>query len=113
MWIIRMRTFLFLFTLAVAFCPTFAEDRRDLTALRLPHTTITLTEAVAAGGFTLFAHALPTGPPVDYRSLPAFCRVAAASKPTGDSDIRFEVWMPLGNWIMMVGSLLRPLHGHA
>jgi feruloyl esterase len=98
MWIIRTRAFLFLFTLAVAFCPTFAEDCQDLTALRLPHTTITLAEAVPAGGFTLPAHALQTGPPVDYRSLPAFCRVAATSKPTSDSDIKFEVWMPLDNW---------------
>ena len=26
--------------------------------------------------------------------LPAFCRVQGASKPSADSDIRFEVWLP-------------------
>ncbi len=37
-------------------------------------------------------------PPADYSKLPAFCRVAATSKPSADSDIRFEVWLPLDNW---------------
>ncbi len=29
-------------------------------------------------------------------NLPAFCRVRAISKPTPDSEIRFEVWLPQG-----------------
>jgi feruloyl esterase len=33
--------------------------------------------------------------PVD---LPAFCRVAGVLKPTSDSDIKFEVWMPAAGW---------------
>jgi hypothetical protein len=33
-----------------------------------------------------------------YAALPAFCRVAGTIKPTSDSDIRFEVWMPAANW---------------
>lgn len=31
---------------------------------------------------------------VDYRTLPAFCRVAATTAPTADSAIKFEVWLP-------------------
>src|SRR5919198_1134824 len=31
-------------------------------------------------------------------TLPVFCRVAGSIAPTPDSDIRFEVWMPLANW---------------
>ena len=27
-------------------------------------------------------------------NLPAFCRVQGVSKPSADSDIRFEVWLP-------------------
>ena len=36
--------------------------------------------------------------PDDTKSLPAFCRVAATIKPTSDSNIRIEVWMPLAGW---------------
>ena len=32
------------------------------------------------------------------RNVPAFCRIAGIIKPTSDSDIRFEVWMPASNW---------------
>jgi hypothetical protein len=67
----------------------------DLAALALPNTTINKTEMVPAGAF------VPPGPPPpqlsvrpDYSTLPAFCRVAASIKPTSDSDIRFEVWLP-------------------
>jgi len=30
--------------------------------------------------------------------LPAYCRVAATLKPSADSDIKMEVWMPAENW---------------
>jgi feruloyl esterase len=32
------------------------------------------------------------------QTLPAFCRVAASLKPTVDSDIKIEVWMPISGW---------------
>src|SRR5205807_3631689 len=32
------------------------------------------------------------------RNQVAFCRVAATLKPTGDSDIKIEVWMPASGW---------------
>jgi feruloyl esterase len=28
----------------------------------------------------------------------AFCRVTATLKPTNDSDIKLEVWLPAGGW---------------
>ena len=31
-------------------------------------------------------------------SAPAFCRVALTSKPTADSDIKIEVWLPASGW---------------
>ncbi len=40
----------------------------------------------------------PGPPPASYDRLPAFCRVAGTIKPTPDSDIKFEVWMPLTGW---------------
>jgi feruloyl esterase len=66
-----------------------------LSNLTLPSTTITLAQAVDAGPFK---------PPVSgnaaeaVRALPAFCRVAATLKPTSDSDIKIEVWMPASGW---------------
>ena len=35
---------------------------------------------------------------VSASSLPAFCRIAASIKPTSDSDIRIEVFLPLSGW---------------
>jgi hypothetical protein len=73
-----------------------AADCAALATLKLPHTTLTAAENVAAGAFRQpGAGAMPTG---NYAALPAFCRVAGSIKPTADSDIRFEVWMPLANW---------------
>ncbi len=72
-----------------------------LTELRLPHTEITRAETVGAGAFQPPAGAGAAGPPVPpgaYSRLPPFCRVAGTSRPTADSDIRFEVWMPVSNW---------------
>jgi feruloyl esterase len=65
----------------------------SLQALSLPNTTITLAHSVAAGAFSSPA----TGrggvqSTVDFKQLPAFCRVAATLKPSPDSDI------PLANW---------------
>jgi feruloyl esterase len=34
----------------------------------------------------------------DFTALPAFCRVAATLKPTSDSDIKIEVWLPASGW---------------
>jgi len=88
---------------AVLACPRSAQaaDCAHLSALKLAHTQITLAESVAAGAFKLpsgAGGAAPGGPPVDYTHLPAFCRVAGTLRPTADSDIRFEVWMPASGW---------------
>jgi feruloyl esterase len=36
--------------------------------------------------------------PLFYKGLPAFCRVAAVAKPTADSDIKLEIWLPVVGW---------------
>jgi feruloyl esterase len=63
-----------------------------LAAQSLAHTTITTAETVAGGTFT------PAGSNNAITNLPAFCRVAGVIAPTIDSQIRFEVWMPLEHW---------------
>jgi hypothetical protein len=68
-----------------------AASCESLVNLQLPDTTITSTQSVAAGNFT------PAGADPIQR-LPAFCRVEGVVKPTKDSDIRFEVWVPSSDW---------------
>jgi feruloyl esterase len=62
----------------------------DLIDLKLQETTITLAETVAAGDFT--------APDGQTYTVPAFCRVRGAGRPSADSNINAEVWLPLDNW---------------
>jgi feruloyl esterase len=68
-------------------------------ATKIPGATITLAQTVAAGTFVGSPMAF-TGLDLTafYKSLPAFCRVVAEAKPTPDSDIKLEVWMPVAGW---------------
>jgi len=52
----------------------------SLTSLSLPNATITSVKAEAAG------------------ESPTFCRVALTIKPSSDSDIKVEVWLPASGW---------------
>lgn len=53
----------------------------SLKLLTPPNTTITSAVDVAAAG-----------------KLPEYCRVAATLRPSSDSDIRMEIWLPSSNW---------------
>lgn len=69
---------------------------KNLARLALPNTTIDLARTIAPGSFLS-----PQGDDTQtnkYASLPSFCRVAATVKPTSDSDIRVEIWMPESGW---------------
>ena len=59
----------------------------NLAALTIPSVTIRSATPLAAGPFTP-----PAGSTA--MTLPAFCRIEATARPTSDSDIRFEVWIP-------------------
>jgi feruloyl esterase len=77
--------------------PLRAASCESLAALTLPDTTITLAQTVAAGAFTMPAGGfMPL--PISPKSLPAFCRVAATLRPSKDSDIKIEVWLPTDGW---------------
>jgi hypothetical protein len=68
-----------------------AQSCEALAKLDLLATSITRAESVPAGTFTPPAEkAIP--------NLPAFCRVAGTIKPSSDSNILFEVWMPASGW---------------
>ena len=84
----------------LASAAAMADDACDhLSTAKIPNTTITQVQQVAAGEFK--------GPPapfsgVDisalYKTLPAFWRVVAVAKPTSDSDIKMEIWLPASGW---------------
>ena len=63
----------------------------SLSSLSIPNTTVTMAQAVAAGAFTPPARGGRGG---TFTDLPAFCRVQATLKPTSDSDIKMELWLP-------------------
>ena len=71
--------------------PAQAADCATLLNTRLPDTTLTVARSAPAGKFVL-----PYGRRLD--KLPAFCRVAGVIRPTSDSYIRFEVWLPVSDW---------------
>src|SRR5882762_142931 len=78
-----------------------ATECEQLTGLKLAHTEISLAQTVAAGAFQPPSGAGgggPGAPPGAYTHLPPFCRVAGTIRPSSDSDIRFEVWMPTTGW---------------
>jgi feruloyl esterase len=94
-----------LFVLAFALCflsaaSAPAQDAcADLMKLQIPGASIILGAAVGAGTFA--------GPPTPggsrdltapYKNVPVFCRVVVFAKPTADSNIRVEVWMPTSGW---------------
>ena len=69
---------------------------RLASSLRLSNTIVSSAKAVAAGKFTP-----PGGGAAAARAaadLPAFCRVALTIKPSSDSDIKSEIWLPLSGW---------------
>ena len=72
-----------------------AASCETLSALALRGGTVTLAQGVAAGAFVPPATGRGRGgAPAPYGDLPAFCRVAATLRPSSDSAINIEVWLP-------------------
>ena len=89
---------IFALLMLTAFCPSPASAQRScegLATLALANATITSATSVAAGTFKPQA-----GPGAQATSvnLPAFCRVGGVARPTNDSEIKFEVWLPASGW---------------
>jgi tannase/feruloyl esterase len=93
--------------LALASSLLAVNNCENLKSVNLPDTTITAVELVPAGPYT---PPVPTGagPAAAGRGgqplapqpvmLPAHCRVAALLKPSSDSAIEMEAWLPAENW---------------
>jgi feruloyl esterase len=80
---------------AIVAVPALATSCESLAAMSLPDATITLAQPVPAGGFKL---PVSQGNPATFQDLPAFCRVTATLKPSSDSDIKIEIWLPASGW---------------
>ena len=68
----------------------------DLAKLPLADTTVISATVIPPGMFKA-----PTGNAAAqavYARLPEFCRVTATIRPTPDSEIGIEVWLPAANW---------------
>src|SRR5579875_3349978 len=50
--------------------------------------SVTAATAVPAGTYTV------PGTTTSYPNLPAFCRVTATLRPSSDSNINVEIWLP-------------------
>ena len=87
--------------LGLACGPAAAKDCAQLAGAALPQGAVTAATLVPAGGFQ--PPPSPFGPPPGvaasgFKSLPAFCRIEATLKPSPDSDIKVEVWLPASGW---------------
>ncbi|HEY3974810.1 MAG TPA: tannase/feruloyl esterase family alpha/beta hydrolase [Candidatus Sulfotelmatobacter sp.] len=91
--------FLASFLLASMAIAAAQDSCEKLSETNIPGAKIIFAKTISAGTFA--------GPPTPssgrdltapYRNVPAFCRVVAVAKPTADSEIRIEVWMPSSGW---------------
>jgi feruloyl esterase len=85
---------------ALVFSPALAlaaASCESVASLTLPNASVTSVATVEPGAFPAPPGRGPN-PGAVYKSLPAFCRVAVTLKPSSDSNIRIEVWMPAAGW---------------
>ena len=92
------RLLLLLFCVLVAAASASAASCESLASLKLPNTSITSANTVAAGAFMPPAPGGATVAASQFSNVPAFCRVAATLKPSSDSDIKIEIWLPVSGW---------------
>jgi feruloyl esterase len=70
----------------------------SLATLALTNATVTSATLVSEGSFTPPGGAGRGNAAQQYAKLPSFCRVAVTAKPSSDSDVKIEVWMPSSGW---------------
>jgi feruloyl esterase len=80
--------------------PTRAQTCSALGSLRLENATITSAQLVDSGKFVPPVMVRRASPEffTAFNSLPAFCRVRAVARPSSDSEISIEVWLPATGW---------------
>jgi feruloyl esterase len=78
----------------------YAQQRMSCEALSrwLPTTPITTAATIRSSADLQLPSGGRPGTDQALQDVPAFCRVAATLRPSADSEISIEVWMPLLNW---------------
>jgi hypothetical protein len=73
---------------------------RSLLGLRVEQTTIFSAEVVDSGKFVPPRMMRRSSPEffTAFNTLPTFCRVRAVARPSSDSEINIEVWLPVAGW---------------
>src|SRR2546426_11973003 len=78
--------------IVISALPAFAATScEDLAKVALPNAAISSAQSVAAGSFTP-----PDSRPIEVTA--AFCRGSLGLKPSSDSDIKLEGWLPASGW---------------
>lgn len=75
-----------------------ASSCEAIASVAFPDAKITAADPVAPGAFLPPGAAGGAQQNAAYKQLPAFCRVAATLRPSSDSDIKIELWLPASNW---------------
>jgi Tannase and feruloyl esterase len=84
--------------------PVSAATCDTLRTIKLTNVVVRAAEIVSAGEFVAPdpSRYLPSGvtrPSTGRsRTLPAFCRVKGTIRPSNDSNIEFELWLPMSAW---------------
>jgi feruloyl esterase len=84
--------------LVIAAAPVFAASCESLSMLSFPDAVVNAAQTVGAGEMRAPVNGKGKAGANPFASLPAFCRVQMTVKPTADSDIRVEIWLPVANW---------------
>ena len=80
--------------LTCAALPAAGASCESLAKFSFPDLTVTLAQSMAPGAF-----APPQRGPAPSAAVPvAFCRVTGTLRPTRDSEIKFELWLPATGW---------------
>ena len=91
------RTTLILSSFVLAAFPMAAATCESLSSVKVANAIITAV-SVAAGAYAPAAAAAKGKAGPNFTDLPAFCDVKVVSKPSADSNINIEYWLPATNW---------------
>src|SRR4051812_22854674 len=80
---------------SLAFVGAGAANAADCASLKVKSSATTEITAATLHPGGVFA--MP-GTPSRSQTLPSFCRVQGVLRPTPDSQIAFEVWLPASGW---------------
>jgi feruloyl esterase len=70
----------------------------SLTNVKLSDAAIVTAQVIAAGEYNPPTEGGRRGRGPNFKELPSFCKVTATLRPSSDSDITMELWLPTSGW---------------